>query len=156
MAAKKKSALKKVTSTKKAVAKKKPAAKKKAVVKKRSAAKKTTTASANRAAPAKTAAVLKRPAVKSTPPLNIDTESLPGFTVGKSQKFTVQASGGKPPYTFQITQGTLPAGLTFSSNGTLGGKPTAESDTTIFIKVTDVATPKGSQTTAFDLQVNPA
>jgi hypothetical protein len=50
----------------------------------------------------------------------------------------------------------LPAGLTFTPKGTLGGKPTAEGDTTIFIKVTDVATPNGSQTTAFDLQVMPA
>jgi hypothetical protein len=141
MAAKKKSALKKVASKKKAVAKKQPAAKKRAAVPKR-------------AAPATKAPAKK--AVKSTPPLNIDTESLPGFTVGKAQKFTIQASGGKPPYTFQITQGALPAGLTFNSKGTLAGKPTAVSDTTIFVKVTDVATPKGSQTTAFDLQVNPA
>jgi hypothetical protein len=142
MAAKKKSALKKIASKKKAVAKKQPAAKKKA-------------AAPKRAAPA-TKAPAKKAVVKSTPPLNIDTESLPGFTVGKAQKFTIQASGGKPPYTFQITQGTLPAGLTFNSKGTLGGKPTAVSDTTIFVKVTDVATPKGQQTTAFDLQVNPA
>ncbi|MGZ5444543.1 MAG: LamG-like jellyroll fold domain-containing protein [Thermoanaerobaculia bacterium] len=38
---------------------------------------------------------------------------------------TFMASGGTAPYTFAITTGTLPAGLTLGSNGILSGTPAA-------------------------------
>ncbi len=65
------------------------------------------------------------------------TESLPNFYVGVHANYDIEAIGGTPPYRFEITSGTLPAGLTFKKNGTIKGTPTAVTDTTIFVKLTD-------------------
>ncbi|MFN2491530.1 MAG: putative Ig domain-containing protein [Pyrinomonadaceae bacterium] len=85
--------------------------------------------------------------------LTFITESLPTFFGGQTTEFDIEVSGGTQPYTFQITQGTLPAGLTFSSQGKISGAPTsAGNPTTIFVKVTD---DQGSELTqAFDVQVS--
>jgi hypothetical protein len=79
------------------------------------------------------------------------TESLPGFTVGRLKKFRIQAVGGTKPYSFGISQGTLPAGLALNYQGTLWGKPTQSGDTTIFVKLIDFV--GAHLTQAFDLQV---
>jgi hypothetical protein len=86
---------------------------------------------------------------KST--LTFLTESLPAFTVGRVKKTRIQAVGGTQPYSFGITQGTLPTGLNLNYLGTLFGKPTQSGSTTIFVKVIDFV---GSHLTqAFDLEV---
>jgi hypothetical protein len=74
---------------------------------------------------------------KST--LTFITESLPDFTVGVPAQFDLQVSGGTPPYTFTITQGTLPQGLTLSNTGRISGKPTKAADTTVSVRVKDYA-----------------
>jgi hypothetical protein len=71
--------------------------------------------------------------------------------VGQPQTVSIQASGGTPPYDWQLTQGTLPPGLQFNSVGSLFGTAQQSGDTTIFVRVTDSA--QGQQTQAFDLQV---
>lgn len=50
---------------------------------------------------------------------------LPGGTVGVSYSQTISASGGTAPYTYTVTSGSLPQGLTLASNGTLSGTPIA-------------------------------
>jgi hypothetical protein len=97
-----------------------------------------------------------KPAPASTGPLTITTESLPAFTVGQPKKTGIVASGGTPPYNFAITDGALPAGLSFNSRGTLFGTAQSSGDTTIWIRVTDAAQPQGHLTQAFDLQIEPA
>jgi hypothetical protein len=67
------------------------------------------------------------------------TESLPDFHLGQPSNFQIEAIGGNPPYQFEITDGTLPAGLHLNSNGKITGKPTELADTTIFVKLTDSA-----------------
>jgi hypothetical protein len=180
MAAKKKSAVKKGAGKKKAAprkpavgskaaprrpaAKKKaaprrPAAKKKAAARRPAAKRKTPV---RRKAPAKKAArILDRIAAVFRPaanaPLTIITESLPQFTVGQAKKVSIEASGGKPPYKFRLTQGTLPPNLKLNSQGTLFGTvQSAGGDTTIFVEVTDSARPQARLTQAFDLQIAPA
>jgi len=63
----------------------------------------------------------------------------------------IQAIDGAPPYSFGISQGALPLGLTFNSNGNLSGTPKESGDMTIFVKVTDFA--GAHLTQAFDLEV---
>ncbi|MEO8378344.1 MAG: putative Ig domain-containing protein [Acidobacteriota bacterium] len=65
------------------------------------------------------------------------TESLPDFTVGVYGSTTIDVWGGTAPYTFTITSGSLPPGLTMSSGGVISGTATAEADNTVFVKVTD-------------------
>ena len=70
--------------------------------------------------------------------LTFITESLPGFYVGTPASFAIEVWGGTAPYTFQITSGSLPPGLSMSSAGVISGTPTtAGYDWTIFVKVTD-------------------
>lgn len=71
--------------------------------------------------------------------LTFITESIPQFTVGVFQEFALEASGGAPPYTFQITQGTLPPGLNLDSDGTISGTPQVAGTFTPFFKLTDSA-----------------
>jgi hypothetical protein len=87
---------------------------------------------------------------KST--LTFITESLSGFTLGEAQNVSIEAIGGTPPYSFELTQGVLPAGLNLNADGTLSGTPSG--DTTIWIKVTDA---QGAHVTqAFDLSIGQA
>lgn len=86
-------------------------------------------------------------------PLNFDTESLPDFHVGVAANFQIQVSGGTPPYTFSITQGTLPKLLAMSTKGKITGIPRRTADTTVFVKVVDKL--RGHLTQAFAVRVEP-
>ena len=62
-----------------------------------------------------------------TPPpatLTLTTSTLANGTVGSSYSAALQATGGTAPYTWSVASGTLPAGLTLSSSGTISGTPT--------------------------------
>lgn len=83
--------------------------------------------------------------------LTFITESLPDFHVGVPASFHFEVSGGTPPYSFEITQGTLPRGLTFGPRGRISGTARREADTTVFFKVKDHA--GASLTQAFPVRV---
>ena len=137
-AAPKKSKAKKTsgkTTRKKTVAKKKPA--------KKSAAKKSV----------KTVPRIGS-LVATTSTLTFLTESLPAFTVNFWQKTAILATGGTPQYSFRITDGTLPEGLTFNSSGSLWGTPAESGTWTIFVKLSDSL--GAALTQAFELYVEDA
>ena len=71
--------------------------------------------------------------------LTFITESIPMFTVGVFQEFDLEASGGTTPYLFEITQGSLPSGLTFDSSGKISGTADSPGTSTAYFKVTDSA-----------------
>jgi hypothetical protein len=55
----------------------------------------------------------------------ITTTSLPAAMVGVAYSQTLQATGGTPPYTWSVSAGALPAGVTLNtSTGALTGTPT--------------------------------
>lgn len=59
-------------------------------------------------------------------------------TVGTAFSQTLTASGGAPPYTFAVANGTLPAGLALNaSSGAITGTPTAPGASTVIFSVTD-------------------
>ena len=60
--------------------------------------------------------------------LTLSPGSLPNGTTGTAYNQTVTASGGSGPYTFAITSGALPTGLSLSSGGAITGTPTAGGD----------------------------
>jgi Putative Ig domain/Bacterial Ig-like domain (group 2) len=73
------------------------------------------------------------------PPLAITTTSLPSITPGMAYNATLSASGGIPPYTWSITAGALPAGLTLSPAGVIAGTPTTQGTFSFTILVADSA-----------------
>ncbi|MES2834634.1 MAG: IPT/TIG domain-containing protein [Pseudomonadota bacterium] len=65
-------------------------------------------------------------------------------TVGASFSNTFSAIGGTGPYSFAITAGALPAGMTLASNGQLTGTPTAGGTFNFTITATDSSTGTGA------------
>ena len=85
------------------------------------------------------------------PPPVIDTASpLPSGTVGTAYSQAFAASGGTPPYSWSVTAGTLPAGLTLSTAGILSGTPTTVDNSNFTVQ----ATGGGTAIKLFSLMVN--
>ena len=64
--------------------------------------------------------------------------SLPNSTVGTAYNQTVSASGGASPYTFAVSSGSLPPGLSLdTSTGAISGIPTSANNATFIIRATD-------------------
>jgi hypothetical protein len=87
----------------------------------------------------------------SGPPLLLSPATLPNGTVGTAYNQTLTASGGTPPYTFAVTAGTLPPGLTLSADGVLSGKPTAAGTFNFTVTATDANGNTGSQAYAITI-----
>jgi Putative Ig domain/Galactose oxidase, central domain len=66
--------------------------------------------------------------------------------------FTV-ASGGSPPFTWAVTTGTAPAGLTLGSDGSLSGLPTSAGAFTFTVTVTDSASTPQRVSAPFTIMV---
>jgi len=91
--------------------------------------------------------------VTGTAPLVITTTSLPGGQVGVVYSTALTASGGTTPYSWQVTAGALPTGLSLSQTGAITGTPGAGTQGTsqITVKVTDSANP--AQTASANLSI---
>ncbi|WP_429941225.1 putative Ig domain-containing protein [Agrobacterium vitis] len=71
--------------------------------------------------------------------------ALTAATVGAAYSETVTASGGTSPYTYAVTSGTLPAGMSLNtSTGEISGTPTAAANTSFTITATDANSATGS------------
>lgn len=67
----------------------------------------------------------------------IQTGSLPPGDVGEPYTTQLQAAGGTGAYTWSVTDGALPDGLTLSSSGAISGTPTTVGGSTFTVRVTD-------------------
>jgi hypothetical protein len=67
------------------------------------------------------------------------TESLPGFFVDAPANTEIEVCCGTEPYSFEIIDGALPAGLHMNSHGRITGKPREEADTTVLVLISDSA-----------------
>ena len=79
--------------------------------------------------------------IQAPPPLSITTMSLPSGVTATGYSGSLQATGGILPYTWTITQGQLPAGLTLASEsngaGTISGTPVLVNSSTFTVQVAD-------------------
>ena len=87
--------------------------------------------------------------------LVISTSSLPNGQTGAAYSATLAATGGVSPYTWSLTSGTLPAGLTLNaSTGAITGTPSAAvASTPLTFKVTDSSSPALTQTANLTLTI---
>lgn len=86
--------------------------------------------------------------------LQITTLSLNNGAVNAPYLQMLGASGGTPPYSWQVTSGTLPLGLALNpSTGMLAGTPLVAGVTTLTFQVTDAGTPSQSVTATFTLTI---
>jgi len=88
-------------------------------------------------------------------PLTITTQALPSGVSGLSYpQQTLGATGGVSPYTWSVTSGNLPSGMTLSTGGSLTGTPAASGSFPVSVTVTDSA---GANATAnLSLAIRPA
>jgi large repetitive protein len=71
-------------------------------------------------------------------PLSIDTTSLGSGQIGIVYSQTLKASGGNGNYTWSITEGNLPSGLTLKvSNGGISGTPSHDGSSNFIVQVSD-------------------
>jgi aminopeptidase N len=86
--------------------------------------------------------------------LNIVTTEMPEAHVNEPFEVTVEARGGNSPYTFEISDGSLPDGLELDGNtGVISGVPTSQMEYTFTVQVTDSHNPARTDTQDFTLLV---
>lgn len=79
-------------------------------------------------------------------PIILVPSTIPAATGGAPYgPVTIMAIGGAAPYTFAVTLGALPSGLTLSSAGVISGTPTQSGSFTVTITATDSLGCQGSQ-----------
>ncbi|WP_369944859.1 putative Ig domain-containing protein [Xanthomonas medicagonis] len=71
------------------------------------------------------------------PTLAIAPPTLPAGSVGSAYSQTLSASGGTAPYSYTLSAGALPAGLTLTTGGALSGTPTVAGNFAFTVSVTD-------------------
>jgi len=84
------------------------------------------------------------------------TETLPNTRIGWAYTATINAALGTLPYTYSLSKGTLPAGLTFSSTAltaTITGIPTEAGQFTFTVEVRDSSLPGQTVSKEFTLNV---
>lgn len=86
------------------------------------------------------------------PTISLTPTSLPGGVQGSTYSQTLTASGGTSPYTFAVTAGALPSGLTLSSGGTLSGTPTVSGTFNFTVTATAANACTGSQSYSITIQ----
>jgi|GEM_PF-1205303 len=89
------------------------------------------------------------------PPTITTTSPLPSGTIGTAYSQTLAASGGTAPYTWSVSSGSLPAGLSLSSAGVISGTPTAATTSSFTVKVTGNDTQSSTQTFSLTIASHP-
>ena len=81
-----------------------------------------------------------------TSPLIVTTTLLPNGSANAPYSATLQASGGTKPYSWSITAGSLPAGLSLdASTGVISGVPTTSAKPSFTVQVADASTNSAAQ-----------
>ncbi|HMS22038.1 MAG TPA: putative Ig domain-containing protein, partial [Sphingorhabdus sp.] len=73
----------------------------------------------------------------AAPTIAVTPANLPNATAGTAYSATLAGSGAVAPYSFSLTSGTAPAGVTLSGGGVLAGTPTASGSFPFTVAVRD-------------------
>jgi hypothetical protein len=115
-----------------------------------------TVTAADSASPADTASAQLGVTV-SPASLTVTTAVLAPAAVGSAYSATLGATGGTVPYTWAVTSGGLPAGLTMdASTGVIAGTPQTSQTARFTVQVTDSSSPAETAVTNLSIPVSPA
>lgn len=78
-----------------------------------------------------------------SPTMTLTPSTLPDGLVNAAYSQTFETSGGTAPYSYTVTSGTLPPGLSLTTGGVLSGTPTAAGTFNFTFYVTDSSTGGG-------------
>ena len=113
----------------------------------------TATSVADRTKSASASVTITPPVV---PPLTITTASVPHATSGIPYVATLAATGGTLPYSWSLSSGQLPTGLSLSSAGSISGITSTTGQFTFTVRVTDSTSPAKTATQSLTLTVDAA
>ena len=87
--------------------------------------------------------------------LTITTTSLPSGQINVAYSSTLASTGGTSPFTWSVTSGTLPTGLTLNaSTGAITGTPTVSvTNTPLTFQVKDSSSPQQTKTVSLTLTI---
>lgn len=89
--------------------------------------------------------------------LAITTTTLPSGSIGTAYSTTLAASGGVTPYSWSVTSGSLPAGLSLNqTSGVISGTPTTVETSTFTITVSDAETPADTVSASLSIVISSA
>jgi hypothetical protein len=88
------------------------------------------------------------------PTLIITTTSLSGATTGSSYSNALSATGGKSPYSWTLTSGTLPSGIAVQSSGSISGTTSQAGQFSFTVQVADSSSPRQTATKSLTLTVS--
>lgn len=83
----------------------------------------------------------------------VTTTILPQAAIGRPYTTTLAATGAQPPYTWTLTGGSLPAGMTLSSAGVISGTPTASGAALFSVQVADSQAQPETTTASISINV---
>ncbi len=88
--------------------------------------------------------------------LQVMTTTLPNGSPSVFYSATLAASGGIAPYSWTITQGSLPNGLTLSAtSGVISGTPAATGTSDFTVQASDSEVPAATATASLNIVINP-
>ncbi|MGX9786958.1 putative Ig domain-containing protein [Janthinobacterium lividum] len=82
----------------------------------------------------------------AAPTISITPTVMPAMTAGVAYSQSISAAGGTATYSYAITGGSLPTGLSLAPDGTLSGTPTAAGPFNFTVTGTDSSTGSGPYT----------
>ena len=86
-------------------------------------------------------------------PVSISTLNVNEGVVGRPYTMTLTAAGGTPPYRWSVVGGGLPPGLSFSTNGTIGGIPSFAGSSSFVLQVIDSGSPVRADSRWFSITI---
>jgi hypothetical protein len=90
------------------------------------------------------------------PVITLAPTTFPDAQVGAAYAQTIVAAGGTGPYSFSVTSGTLPPGLSLSASGELAGTPTAAGAAVFTVSAVDNVDCVGTEVYTLAVFVDPA
>ena len=84
---------------------------------------------------------------------SIATNALPSGILQTPYSASLQATDGLPPYTWSLTAGSLPAGLSLSSSGVISGTPITAGTSNFKVQVSDSESPPAATSALLSLPV---